>query len=278
MPATGVRRKVRAVPATESDLVRAAPPVLPSDATPRARAALARANAGAGRALHRGDGSAAIGLITEPARQGDGWRHLWLGDTGMGKTHAMRELVALPDRLAFIHDDKSSVPEYPHHATYFRTPAELQGIAPEQAARMSAVAFRGDVHAGQVCEADEVAELALVCARNRVPALLVIDEWRRVPTGKGEAPSVDACVLTGRAMNLSVAAGAQIPQNVGGVMINSCSSVGLFRTGPAGLNYLDERLYFDREMLLVVPTLAQGDFVLHRPGHPWDRTVYRFPP
>lgn len=194
----------------------------------------------------------------------------------MGKTWAMRALVAYPGALVFIHDDKSAVPEYPDHATYFRTPAELERIGPEQQAAISAAAFRGDIHAGQICEADEVAAAALGCARKRVPALLVIDEWRRVPTGKGDAPNVDACVLTGRAMGLSVAAGAQIPQNVGGTMINSASSVGIFRVGPAGLNYLDERLFFDLAMLEVVPTLEPGDFVLHRPGFPWDRTVYRF--
>lgn len=215
-------------------------------------------------------------MITEPARKGDGWRHLWLGDTGMGKTWAMRELVSQPGALVFIHDDKSSVPEYPDHAKYFRHPEELRYLSAEQWQQMSAAAFRGDVLAGNLCEVDDVALAALTCARKQVPAVLVVDEWRRVPTGKGEAPNVEACILTGRAMGLSVAAGAQIPQNVGGVIINSVSSVGVFRTGPAGLNYLHERLYFDRAMLEVVPDLAEGDFVLHRPGHPWDRTVYRF--
>lgn len=188
----------------------------------------------------------------------------------------MRELLGVPGALAFIHDDKSSVPEYPDHAKYFRHPAELQFLSAEQWAQMSAAAFRGDIIAGDICEADEVAAAALACARKQVPAVLVIDEWRRVPSGKGEAPNVEACIVTGRAMALSVAAGAQIPQAVGGVMINSASSVGIFRLGPAGLNYMRERLYFDDELLEVVPQLAVGDFVLHRSGHPWDRTVYRF--
>jgi hypothetical protein len=237
---------------------------------------VAAPEAGSVARLRRGDGQAAIALITEPWQRGDGWRHLWLGDTGNGKTFAMRELVALSGHLVFIHDDKSSTPEYPDHAAYFRHPSELPLLSAEQHAKLSAAAFRGDVHAGVICEADHVALAALECARKRVPATLVIDEWRRVPSGKGEAPNVDACVVTGRAMCLSVMAGAQIPQAVGGMMINSASSVGLFRLGPAGLNYLDERLYFDGDMLAVVPTLAVGDFVIHRPGHPWDRTVYRF--
>ena len=275
-PVRRVSGKVRSVPAAAVAVVPEVPaPLLRGSGTAEKRAPAA-ARAGAGNHLRRGSGAAAVAVITEPATHGDGWRHLWLGDTGQGKTWAMRELIAIPGQLVFVHDDKSATPEYPDHAVYFRHPAELRFLSPDQCSQLSAAAFRGDVHAGDICDPDEVAEAALMCARKRIPAMLVIDEWRRVATGKGEAPNVEACVLTGRAMGLSVAAGAQIPQNVGGVMLNSCSSVGLFRVGPAGLNYLDERLYFDREMLEVVPTLAKGDFVIHRPGHPWDRTVYRF--
>lgn len=201
---------------------------------------------------------------------------MWLGDTGNGKTWAMRQLVAVPGALVFIHDDKSSVPEYPDHARYFGHPAELEQLAAAEQAQLSAAAFRGNVLAGDICEVDEVAAAALRCARQQVPAVLVIDEWNRVPTGKGDAPNVSACLLTGRAMGLSVAVGAQIPQTMTSELINSASSVGIFRLGPRGVNYLSDRLFFDDELLEVVPNLAVGDFVLYRPGHPWDRTVYRF--
>jgi len=231
-----------------------------------------------GPGLRRRDGAAALALITEPLRRGDGFRHLWLGDTGTGKTVAMRALVEYPGQLVVIHDDSKARPEYPS-VRYFKTPDELRAMPADEVAELHAAAFRGDVYAGVVCEVDDVAALALQAARAHVPCRLVVDEWERAMSDGGrkmEAPNLRTCLTTGRSMALSVAGGAQIPQRVGDVVLNSASSVGLFRVGPAGLNYLDERLYFDRRMLAVVPGLQVGDFVLHRPGFPWDGVVYRF--
>lgn len=228
--------------------------------------------------LRRRDGAAALALITEPLRRGDGWRHLWLGDTGTGKTVAMRALVDHPGQLVLIHDDSKARPEYPH-VRYFHTPAELLAAPADEVAELGAAAFRGDPYSGVVCEVEDVAALALQAARARMPCRLVVDEWERAMSDGGrkmEAPSLRTCLTTGRSMALSVAGGAQIPQRVGDVVINSASSCGLFRLGPGGLNYLDERLYFDRRMLDVVVNLQVGDFVLHRPGFPWDGCVYRF--
>lgn len=211
-------------------------------------------------------------------RRGDGWRHLNLGDTGTGKTWAMRELVRLPGAFVFIHDDSKAEPEYPDDARYFRTVAELEHL-PAEEADFSAAALRGDPFAGVTVEVEEVADLAVRCARARIPTRLVVDEWERAMSDGGrklEAPSLRTALTTGRAMGLCVAGGTQTPQRLGDVVINSASSVSLFRLGPSGVNYLDERLYFDRSMLELVPRLQVGDFVIHRPGHPWDRCVYRF--
>ena len=211
-------------------------------------------------------------------KKGDGWRHIWLGDTGTGKTWAQRRLVDHPGQFVLIHDDSKAQPEYPD-VRYFRSPAEIYDVPPDEAATLTAVAFRGDPYAAIVCEVDEVAGAALAFARSKFKVRLVVDEWERAMSDGGrvlEAPNLRTCLTTGRAMGLSVAGGAQTPQRVGDVVINSASSVGLFRLGPRAVAYLDDRLKFDPEMLEVVPTLAVGDFVIHRPGHPWDRVVYRF--
>jgi hypothetical protein len=239
---------------------------------------MASSHANAGPRLQRRSGQAAIALITEPMRRGDGYRHLNLGDTGTGKTWAMRELVRVPGQLVLIHDDSKAEPEYPDDARYFKTTLELEQLPADQA-DFAAAAFRGDPYAGITCEVENVAELAVMCARARVPTRLVIDEWERAMSDGGrklEAPSLRTALTTGRAMGLCVVGGTQTPQRLGDVVINSASSVSLFRLGPSGVNYLDERLYFDRQMLELVPRLQVGDFVIHRPGHPWDRCVYRF--
>lgn len=277
---------MRAVRGTRADRpARApAPPVSVSPlATPRPtrvgqEGALAAAHASARPRLQRRDGRAAIALITEPARVGDGWRHLWLGDTGTGKTWAQRELVNLGGQLVIIHDDKGARAEYPH-VRYFTTTADLLAAPAEEAAALSAAAFKGDPFSGVVCEVEEVAALALQLARVRIPVRLVVDEWDRAVSDGGrklEAPALQACLTTGRALGLSVTGGAQTPQRCGDIVINSASSIGIFRLGQRAVNYLEERLLFDREMTAVIPTLAVGDFVIHRPGRPWDRTIYRF--
>lgn len=231
------------------------------------------------RVQRRAGRAEALALITEPARRGDGWRHLWLGDTGTGKTWAQRELVAYDaGQLVLIHDDKGAAVEYPG-VKYFRAPADLLDAPADEAGNLSAVAFRGDVFAGVTCEVEDVAALALRLARARVPVRLVVDEWDRAVSDGGrklEAPALRACLTTGRALGLSVTGGAQTPQRCGDIVLNSASSIGMFRLGPAAVNYLEERLFFDRAMTAVIPTLAVGDFVIHRSGHPWDGVIYRF--
>ena len=61
-------------------------------------------------------------------------------------------------------------------------------------------------------------------------------------------------------------------------MIDQCSTIAIGQLGPRGLMHLDERLFFDRELLKVVPTLAQGEFVIYEQGKLWNRTIYITPP
>lgn len=212
-------------------------------------------------------------------RKRDGWRHGWLGDTGQGKTWASRRLVEVPGQLTLIHDDSKAEPEYSEHAKYYPTPAALEAQPFDEVKDLTAVAFRGDPYAGVRCEVDDVAALALRFARARFPVRIVVDETDRAMSDAGrklESPNLRECFTTGRSMGLSVIWSTQTPQRAPDVALNSSSSIAIFRLGPAALNYLDERLYFDREMLELVPDLAVGEFVLHRPGQRWDRTVYKF--
>lgn len=242
---------------------------------------VARTPEGASNRLRVGSAREALALITAPLASGDGWRHLWLGDTGMGKSQSMmRQLIAVPGQLVLVHDVKSARPEFPE-LRYFRNPAEMLATPIDQVQSLSAAAFRGDPYAGIVCTAEEVADVALRCARRRIPVRLVFDELGKAVSDSGrslESPSLLTGFCEGRAMGLSIAVGIQNPQRIPGIVIDQLSSVGILRCGPRALNYLDERLLFDREMLDAVAGLQLFECVLHRPGFPWDRTIYRFPP
>ena len=191
----------------------------------------------------------------------------------------MRELVALPGALVLIHDDSKAVAEFNPPVPYLRSPAHLDRCLPEDVKGWPAVAFCGSAYEGIRCEVEDVAALALRVARKRMKVRLVVDELNRAVTegGQGlESDSLREAFTAGRSMGLSVAYGTQTPQRIPTVILDQSSSVGIFRLGPRALNYLDRVCMFDADMLAAVPELAVGDFVIHRPGHPWDRTVYRF--
>ena len=190
----------------------------------------------------------------------------------------MRELVRLPGQLVLIHDDKRAQPEYPE-VRYFRDPGQLLELPADQAAELSAAAFRGDAYQGVSCQVDQVAGLALQLARARIPVRLVVDELERAVSPGGrelEAENLRLCFTQGRAMGLSVLWGTQTPQRVPREVLDQSSSIGIFRVGPRALNYLDERCFFDPEMLAAVERLEVGQFVIWRNGFRWDRCVYRF--
>jgi hypothetical protein len=179
--------------------------------------------------------------------------------------------------LALVHDDSKAQPEYA--IRYYGSRDEVLGAPAMEIENLTAVGFRGDVYKGQRCEVEEVAALTLELARARIPVRLVVDELNRAVTSGGKAiasPSLLEAMTAGRTMGLSVLWGTQIPQRVPAPAWDLSSSIGIFQLGEKAMRYLDESLLLDSEMLDVVPTLGVGEFVLHRPGEPWDRTVYRF--
>lgn len=203
----------------------------------------------------------------------------------MGKTWASWVLIRQPGQLVFIHDDAKAETEYPPRGTgdaeipYYPSTQAVLELPVDQVHDQRIVGFRGDAYAGQRCEVEDVAALAMSLARARIPVRLVIDETDRAMSDAGrklEAPSLRECFTVGRTMKLSVIWSTQTPQRAPEVALNQSSSIGLFRLEAPALNYLDGQLGFDREMLAVVRQLPEGDFVLFRSGHPWDRTVYRF--
>ena len=218
-------------------------------------------------------------MILAPLATGNGYRQLWIGNTGTGKTWATRHLVAQPGQLTLIHDDSKALPEYGDQARYFTSVAELLAEPADDARQLAVVGFRGDAYRGIVCEVEDVAALALRFARARVPVRLVVDETSRAVSDTGKtllAPALKACATVGRTMGLSISAGAQEVMYMPRALMTQASAISLFRIESADVNYLRERLSWDPELLAAAADLADGDFLIRQPATRWDRTVYRF--
>jgi hypothetical protein len=250
-----------------------AAPTAPPHRLPKvveASSALARAG------IRRRPGGAALATITQSLRCGDGWRAGFIGDTGTGKTHALKEFASCPGQITLIHDDSKARPEYP--CRYWASVSEMLATPEHEIRETTVLGFRGDAYRGVTCEVDDVAAVSLRFARARFPTRLIVDELDRAVSTAGlrlESESLRSCFTVGRTMGLSVGWATQTPQRVPTEVWNQ-SSIVIFHVGAKSLRYLDERLLLDDEMLEQVPQLQRGEFVMHRPGHPWDRTIYRF--
>jgi hypothetical protein len=242
------------------------------------KAPLAPQAASARPGLRRGNARAAIALITAPLAAGNGYRHLWVGNTGMGKTWGARALVAEPGQLTLIHDDSKAAPEYPG-VRYFANVADLKSQPADDVRGLTAVGFRGDPYQAITCEVEEVSAWALELARGGTPVRLVVDETSRAVSDTGKtllAPSLRLCATVGRTMGLSISAGAQEIIFMPRALLAQASSIALFRVESADVNYLRERLAWDPELLAAAAQLDVGDFLIRQPATRWDRTIYRF--
>ena len=223
----------------------------------------------------RGEFVAACELITGPEQKipREGFRLGILGATGSGKTTLQRAfLQERTDRLTLIHDEKVSDPQFAGAVV------ERFEQAPDDA---QTLVFHGDVFAGRSVPVEYMASGALhICRATRQPLRVVVDELDKACTDGGmkfSAPSLAECFTQGRQMGLSVIWSTQAPQRAPLPAVDQASALALCRLGPRALNYLDERLRFDKDFLAIIPQLANFEFVLWVDGMPWDRKVYTAP-
>jgi hypothetical protein len=263
-----------AQPVTAPVPLREAPPPARRPESDRQNATLAPAPTG----TRSGSFPDAIRLISAPAEKGEGYRHGWIGNTGSGKTTAIRAFLLASDlTFTLIHDDTKLDPQYPGLKC-----ESLDQIAVDASVNdATMITIRGDAFRGSRVEVETVAALALQIARaTREPVRLVIDELDRACTAGGKqiaAESLRAAFTLGRALAVSVLWSTQTPTRCPTEVVDQSSTIAICQLGPRALNYLDERLAFDLDLLQVVPTLAIGQFVIHEAGRPWNRTIYQAP-
>lgn len=230
---------------------------------------------------HFGDESltSAIPDLIRSLEKHEGYRIGVLGESGAGKTSAIKLFLAQPfDGITLIHDEKAGPPQFEG----FRVErASLSGV-PNEA---HTVVFRGDPFKSTRVDVDSVAKLALKLARYKVPVRLVIDELDRAVSPGGKALTSEAvreCITQGRAMGLCVLWSTQLPQRAPVEMLDNASALVIGRCGPRAANYLEERCYMTNDVVSAIMNLRAhyednrtvGELCVWRNGKKWNGVVY----
>lgn len=224
-------------------------------------------------------GADALKLIFAPARARQGFRHLILGDSGTGKTVALRAIVAaavaLLGRALIIDDGDPWKAQFPGQC--FVDANEFRAALSGGLLTSTSVVFRGEPWRRIKVDVRDCGELAwsLVC-NDRKPLLVVVDEFVRC-LDKTVWPPWREILCEGRKVQLSLVAALQEPQALYSAAKNQLSSVQVHRCGPTVTNYLEHVWYLSPECAQTIRMLDIGEFVIVQPATPWNGVVYRFP-
>lgn len=216
--------------------------------------------------------------LAEPLRGREGIRIGALGITGSGKTTGIADFLDYLHRerlvdVVLIHDIKGPKQQYDGLAIH-ESP-HIGGPMPDDPTAL--VLRRRDVdHTPSV---EDAARFVKVISYNGIPALLVIDEFKRAlsPSGREfEAPSVRELLSEGRALGASLLWTTQLPQRVPTDAYDQ-SKIIVFRCGRKALAYLIDQGIVDLAAAEVIARLKVGQFVLVTSEDDFDGTVYEVP-
>lgn len=238
------------------------------------------------------DGTLAAQIALSPLDSSEGPRIGILGDSGCGKTEAMRRVVSayaarMPQAVVYIIDDKEQKAQFFGQERRDRRDLKARPLDPNGP---RVVVFRGDRFArgsGEV-NPEEIAEIQWNSAQRGRPSLTVYDELDKAANmgmwKKGDDSTVRWAFIKGRNSGAASLWGTQETQAVPREAFNQSSCIFCFRLVGTPLRLLGERGYLEGGAKDVIPTLPgdelprnqRGYFVLLRRGRPWDGKVYRF--
>ncbi len=218
-----------------------------------------------------------------------GMRHLWLGDSGMGKTVANGLLIKwiqkrkLVDYTLTIDDKSTHEVQYPGGC--IRTnPKHLLSEPPTRDENARHIVFRGIAATKRPGpDVDEVifdaSSLAWDMVRDAsVQVLLNIDELADATNGSQgwKRPEVSSLYRKGRSVGISVVATTQLPQELPRAAFGLSETIGLFRMSGREVEYLAGKYVIPDSEVESICNLEIGEFRLFAKSKPLDPKVYRF--
>lgn len=225
--------------------------------------------------------------IAEPLiKKKEGFRHLWLGDSGMGKTWANRILIdwlirsKLTDLVLTV-DDKSRW-QAQFKGTYRANPSHLRREPPRDNESHIHIVFRGvaltrSLHDG--IEHEHVASMAWECIRLRQANVVInLDELADATNGHQDwqGQSIAEVYRKGRGVGLSIVASTQLPQLLPRESFGLSETIAIFRMTSREAKYLVDYKIIDKAHVDVITSLQVGEFLFWRKAVPFTPIRFRF--
>ncbi len=238
--------------------------------------------------MERTPGLQALEHVFRPCRdEGEGFLHLWLGNTRMGKTYAnsilVRELEKRKhtDLILTIDDKNPTKPQY--GGTFRANPQHLVSDRPTLGESTKHINFRGVALRSNLDDTvlhGDVASLVWDIKRTKpnLRIALNIDELGDATNGRQSwlDDSNAQIYRKGAGVGISTTATTQMPQIVPREAFGLSQTIGVFRLDAREIDYLVKYRLITPDIVPRMAALERGDFVLYVRGHGLMPNVYRF--
>ena len=224
--------------------------------------------------------------ITVALRKKEGFRHLWLGDSGMGKTAANRILIEwvlknkLVDQVLTIDNKDRWKSQY--DGCFRANPQHLRQEPPKSNEETRHIVFRGIALTRSLehdVDINDVAKMGWDMVRLMPCSVLInIDELADATNGhqSWSSEEVPQIYRKGRGVGYSVTATTQLPQLLPREAFGLPDTIGIFRMTAREASYLKNYRVITEEEINEIASLEIGQFRLYRKSFPVDRNIYKF--
>lgn len=229
-----------------------------------------------------------LSIITEPLSREFGFRHLWIGYTGSGKTYNNLVLMDTAEgshRHLIITDQKNRVSPYSVFEGITEIPhiAALDTVEPDNRNHIRAI-IRGPRLTGNEMDLinfDDVGKKIWAISLEDKGVLFGIDELSDACEGerawiRGDSKRAYMRLLytQGRTNRVSISACAQHVQEIPRAAISNSDTIGIFCQDRKELPYYRNNGFLDDREIDIVANLAEYEFLFIKRG--MESTVCRF--